>query len=435
MSANLAEAIRLSALSLQKVVKQSIPLERAMPSEITDSEMRAAVQSILYTSLRQRVKTEIIIEKLASHSPTSAVEGILSVALALLLSNEDPHTVVNEAVKAAKASPETARAAGFVNALLRNYMRNRGHITKSYSAILSVRYGVPGWWLARVRKAYPDQWREILTVQNTHAPLTLRVNQAKISVENYLEMARKEGFDARQVGPWAVVLEPACPVNKIPGFDQGLCSVQDAGCQLVSQFLGLKGGERVLDACAAPGGKSAQMLESADIDLTAMEIDPKRSTRITETLDRLGLKAKVVQGDATDFLLVRQQGPFDAIVLDAPCTASGIVRRHPDIVWLRRPADIEKLAQQQAKLLDSIWWVLPEGKSLLYIVCSIFPEEGPEQIKNFLARTPNAKLKTLPGLDSGMLRLLPTEKSEYDGGIIPSVHDGFFYALLTKEAA
>ncbi len=435
MSANLSMAIGLSAQALQKIIKQSIPLERAMPTDITDKETRAAVQSILYTALRQHVKTDIIIEKLASHSPAPAIEGILSVALALLMNDEDPHTVVNESVKAAKASPETAHAAGFVNALLRNYMRNKGNITRNYAANLNVRYGVPGWWMARIRKAYPDQWREILTLQNSHAPLTLRINRAKISVEDYLAMAQKAGFNAYQVGQAAVVLEPPCRVEKIPGFTKGLCSVQDAGCQLVSQFLELKGGERVLDACAAPGGKSAQLLEAADIDLTAMEIDPKRVTRITETLERLGLKAKVVEGDATDFGLVKKYGPFDAIVLDAPCTASGIVRRHPDIVWLRRPADIEKLADQQAKLLDSMWWVLPEGKSLLYIVCSIFPEEGPEQIKNFLARTPNARLKTLPGLDSGMLSLLPTQKNEYDGGIIPSVHDGFFYALLTKVSA
>ena len=187
----------------------------------------------------------------------------------------------------------------------------------------------------------------------------------------------------------------------------------------------------MLDLCAAPGGKSAQLLETYKLDLTAMEIDPKRAPRIKDTLSRLNLNAKIVVGDASDESCVEKLGDFDAIVLDAPCTASGIVRRHPDIVWSRRPEDVALLAQRQRKILETLWKRLPSGKDLLYIVCSVFPEEGPEQIKCFLEKHPEAHLKGTPLAPDGVLRLLPTEQ-EADKNL-PTNHDGFFYALLTKR--
>lgn len=244
-------------------------------------------------------------------------------------------------------------------------------------------------------------------------------------------MAQSVGVNAKAIGSWAVVIDPPCPVQKIPGFSDGLVSVQDAGSQLVPDIFKISNGSKVLDACAAPGGKTAQLLENYDIDVTAVEIDPSRAPKINETLDRLGLKATVKVGSAADLDFLKTLGQFDGIVLDAPCTASGIVRRHPDIPWSRRPEDIEQLAQTQAKILDTIWQILPRGKDLLYIVCSIFPEEGPEQIQAFLERHEDAQLKPNPFNNEGVLRLIPTEKEALEG--LPLIHDGFFYALLSKK--
>ena len=250
-------------------------------------------------------------------------------------------------------------------------------------------------------------------------------------MQEYLDLAQKTGVNAKAIGPWAVIIDPPCPVQKIPGFTQGLVSVQDAGSQLVTEILKLTPGSKVLDACAAPGGKTAQLLENYDLDVTAIEIDPTRAPKINETLSRLGLKATVKVGSAADIDFLKSLGTFDAIVLDAPCTASGIVRRHPDIPWARRQSDIEQLAQTQAKILDTVWQILPNGKDLLYVVCSIFPEEGPWQIQAFFIRHTDAVLKRLPFNGEEMLRLIPTEKESAQG--LPLVHDGFFYALLSKK--
>lgn len=434
MSTLLSKAIAISAIGWQKMLSESCSLEKALEVCLAGqpNEMKGVVQSLLYTTVRHRAKVELLLGKLVKKPPQENTKALLYIALALLLEGkEKAFTVVNQAVDAAKMNAETAWSSGFINAVLRNFLRSRSQLTASFKTNLSAQFNAPGWWISKVRQAYPNQWRGILSTQNKQPPLTVRVNRSKISVSDFLLKLEQNGLTGKQVGSWAVVIEPACPVNKIPGFFEGLCSIQDAGSQLVAELLTLKDGDRVLDACAAPGGKSAQLLETYKLDLTAMEIDPKRAPRIKDTLSRLNLNAKIVVGDASDESCVEKLGDFDAIVLDAPCTASGIVRRHPDIVWSRRPEDVALLAQRQRKILETLWKRLPYGKDLLYIVCSLFPEEGPEQIKCFLEKHPEAHLKGTPLAPDGVLRLLPTEQ-EADKNL-PTNHDGFFYALLTKR--
>lgn len=434
MSTSLSKAIAISTIGWQKMLSESCSLEKALEVCLAGqpNEMKGVVQSLLYTTVRHRAKVELLLGKLVKKPPQENTKALLYIALALLLEGkEKAFTVVNQAVDAAKMNAETAWSSGFINAVLRNFLRSRSQLTASFKTNLSAQFNAPGWWISKVRQAYPNQWRGILSTQNKQPPLTVRVNRSKISVSDFLLKLEQNGLTGKQVGSWAVVIEPACPVNKIPGFFEGLCSIQDAGSQLVTELLTLKDGDRVLDACAAPGGKSAQLLETYKLDLTAMEIDPKRAPRIKDTLSRLNLNAKIVVGDASDESCVEKLGDFDAIVLDAPCTASGIVRRHPDIVWSRRPEDVALLAQRQRKILETLWKRLPYGKDLLYIVCSLFPEEGPEQIKCFLEKHPEAHLKGTPLTPDGVLRLLPTEQ-EADKNL-PSNHDGFFYALLTKR--
>lgn len=434
MSTSLSKAIAISAVGWQKMLSESCSLEKALEVCLAgqQNEMKGVVQSLLYTTVRHRAKVELLLGKLVKKPPQENTKALLCIALALLLEEkEKAFTVVNQAVDATKMNAETAWSSGFVNAVLRNFLRSRTQLTASFKTNLSAQFNAPGWWISKVRQSYPNQWRGILTAQNKQPPLTVRINRSKISVSDFLLKLEQNGLTGKQVGPWAVIIEPACPVNKIPGFFEGLCSIQDAGSQLVTELLTLKDGDRVLDACAAPGGKSAQLLETYKLELTAMEIDPKRAPRIKDTLSRLNLNAKIVVGDASDESCVEKLGDFDAIVLDAPCTASGIVRRHPDIVWSRRPEDVALLAQRQRKILETLWKRLPSGKDLLYIVCSLFPEEGPEQIKCFLEKHPDAHLKGTPLAPDGVLRLLPTER-EADKNL-PSNHDGFFYALLTKK--
>lgn len=265
--------------------------------------------------------------------------------------------------------------------------------------------------------------------------MTLRVNVRLMTVEDYLDRLKAAGLEARRVGPEAIELVTPVPVDRIPGFADGLSSVQDAGTQLAAHLLPVKAGDRVLDACSAPGGKTAHILERADCAMTALEIDPARAVKVRETLDRLKLKADIRTADAGDTASWWDGKPFDAILLDAPCTASGVVRRQPDTPWLRRPDDIKKLASEQKWLLKTLWPLLRKGGRMLYATCSIFPEEGTGQMKAFLAATPDARLVPLFAGNDGMLTLLPEESGEWRSDAqLPTVHDGFFYALLEKQA-
>jgi 16S rRNA (cytosine967-C5)-methyltransferase len=433
-SAPLSEVIALAAKVWRSVV-EGRSLERAI-AVVGEGRLRAAVQDLSYTAVRRRALSERVIAELAARPPAADVAALLAVALPQLLAERHAdYAVVDQAVNAARANRATAPAAGFVNALLRNFLRQRGELVERLQRDEVVRYNAPRWWIDAVRAAVPASWREVLAAQCGAPPLVLRVNPARSSVDDYLRGLVDAGSAATRVGAQAVWLHQARPVSQIPGFDAGTVSVQDAGAQLAAPWLEVRNDLRVLDACAAPGGKTAHLAELADLDLTAIETDAVRARRIAENLERIGRPCTVRVADAREPSAWWDGAPFDRILLDAPCTGSGVVRRHPDIPWLRRKADVGNLATLQRQLLDALWPLLGVGGRLLYVVCSVFPEEGREQIEHFVARHPEAVLTPLPG-GTPLVQLLPTAPTAIGWTADqpwPTVHDGFFYARLEKS--
>ncbi|MGZ9075430.1 MAG: 16S rRNA (cytosine(967)-C(5))-methyltransferase RsmB [Burkholderiaceae bacterium] len=414
-------------------------IDRALTAALVDrSELRPPVQDALYTAVRQLAASERLVERLAARAPAGDVAALLAVALAQLQRGRHAgHTVVDQAVAAAAQwSPSTRAASGFINAVLRNFLRQQAMLVAEVQADETVRYNLPAWWIERLRAEYPRKWMAIADSQRQLPPLILRVNSRRTTVNAYIARLAEEAIPATQVGAQAVWMHEPRPVAEIPGFADGDASVQDAGAQLAGPWLGIEPGMRVLDACAAPGGKTAHLAELGAIDLTALEVDSARATRIDDNLRRCHLTARVIVGDAArpqTWLPAAGRTSFDRIVLDAPCTASGIVRRHPDIPWLRRPADVAQLTTVQLELLDALWPLLNLGGRLLYVVCSLFPEEGREQIARFRERHADACQLNLPAS-----QLLPASVTEaaavpaWQGSDLPTLHDGFFYALLEK---
>jgi 16S rRNA (cytosine967-C5)-methyltransferase len=433
----LAEVLQAAA-RVWRAFEDGQSLDRAIAAQVpaADDRLRPAVHDLAYHAVRRRALTQAVIGALAARPPAAAVEALLCVALPqLLLERHASHTVVDQAVTAARAQAATAPAAGFVNALLRNFLRQRTALLARLLARDDVRYNVPRWWLEAMRDAQPAHWREILATAGEAPPLVLRVNPARIGVEDYLTRLRSLGIEATRVGVQAVWLHRPLPVARIPGFEAGEVSVQDAGAQLAAVWLDAGAGMQVLDACAAPGGKTTHLAELADIELTALELDAGRARRIDDNLQRTGTRARVLVSDAARPAAWWDGRPFQRILLDAPCSASGIVRRHPDIPWLRRPADVAQLATLQAQLLEALWPLLEVGGRLLYVVCSVFPQEGGEQVARFIARHPAARLLPLPG-GSPAVQLLPTAAGVAawsEGQAWPTTHDGFTYALLEKS--
>jgi 16S rRNA (cytosine967-C5)-methyltransferase len=387
---------------------------------------RGAIQDISYRAMRRLGVTDALLALLANKPPEPEVlRGLLDCALALLVDEEeagyDGFTVVNQAVEAAAASPDMAFAKGVVNAILRRFQRERATLMPQATKTPPGTWNYPTWWIDRLKGAYPDDWQRILYAGNQAPPLTLRVNRRQTTVEQYLATLAAAGMPARQVGPSAVRLDKPVPVQQIPGFADGAASVQDAAAQLAAPLLDVADGMRVLDACAAPGGKTGHLLELADIELQALDHDGRRLARIDENLRRLGLTAQLIAGDARQRDGWWDGKPFDRILADVPCTASGIVRRHPDIRWLRRKTDTAQLATLSAQILDNLWQMLrPDGK-LLLVTCSLWPQESEQQAIAFAQRN-NAIRLPAPG------QLLPTASAETD-------HDGLFYALFQKTGA
>ncbi len=312
---------------------------------------------LAYGTVRELARYRFLLHELSSRGEADAeVSGILLAALHALNARTDPHTVVDQAVAAA-AGVRRGAAKGFANAVLRNYLRRRDALEAAALADETAHYNHPKWWISRLRTAYPQDWQAVLAAGNQHPPMSLRVNRRRGSVGDYRTRLAEQGMSARVLGDAALMLEQPVPVTRLPGFEQGLVSVQDAGAQLAATMLEVEDGMRVLDACAAPGGKAGHVLELADVDLTAVDVDPKRLKRVRDNLDRLGLRAKLVAADCADAAAtaVWWDGvPFDRILLDAPCTASGVVRRHPDAKWLRRESDIAAFCQTQSRLLDAL---------------------------------------------------------------------------------
>ena len=407
--------------------------------ERVDRELRPGVQALSFHVMRWLGRADALRGQLARRAPPEPVDALLCVALALIWRGEDaPYeafTLVDQAVEAAKRSPATRPQASFVNACLRRFLRERDALVAATDRDPIAKWNHPRWWVARLKNDHPNHWEALLRASNTPAPMMLRVNVRRATVAAYLQTLQSTGIHATPVGEAGVVLEQPRPVQDIPGFAEGVVSVQDAGAQMAAPLLlqGLEasGPLNILDACAAPGGKTAHLLEASAARVTALDIDALRCERITQNLERLGLAARVIAADAAEPAGWWDGALFDAILLDAPCTASGIVRRHPDVRWLRREGDIAQLASIQARLLKTLWPLLKPGGRLLYCTCSVFRQEGSDQIKAFVANNTDAIVRPSPG------HLMPHSRAE--GESVPDNqggdHDGFFYALLEKRPA
>ena len=416
----LRQLLKRAAYGVDAVVHQGHTLTRVLADQ--PAAGRATVQDICYASLREYALLAALRDALlANPLKDRVIACLLVVALRQLRARPDSgHMIVNEAVEAAAATQPWAR--GLVNGVLRNYLRHAELIVDDVLQKEPACWNYPQWWIDQVRSAYPADWQAVLDAGNQHPPMTLRVNPQHGSTAAYLELLQENGLDAQQTGEFALQLMQPVAVAQLPGFSAGRVSVQDAGAQLAAPLLDLADGQRVLDACAAPGGKTGHSLELADVTLTALDNDASRLTRVQENLDRLSLHATLKTGDAALPDAWWDGVPFDRILADVPCSASGVVRRHPDIKWLRRPDDIARFAAQQAAILPALWRCLAPGGKLLYVTCSIFPEENQCQVDAFLKRHDDAQQQPLNRADLTAGQLLPNDR-----------HDGFFYALLVKR--
>lgn len=417
-NADLAESLSRASQVLAHVLKGRSLADEREPAK--DSATRAAVLDLVHGALRRYGRDDAALRALSAHGQVAPdLRPLLLAALAALESGRyTEYTVVDQAVRAC-ARLRRPGAQGFVNALLRGYLRNRSRLAARLDAQPESRFQHPGWWIERVRDAYPGAWERILAAGNTHPPMCLRVNRRRGTTQAYLERLDAEGMTALRVGASALLLQRPVPVERLPGFPAGDVSVQDAGAQRAAELLDLAGGQRVLDACAAPGGKAAHILELADVALTALDIDAARCGRVSRNLARLGLHAEVRVADCTRPGEWSEGRAFDRILADVPCSASGIARRRPDVKWLRRASDLKGFAAQQGMIVSALWRMLAAGGKLLYVTCSVFPEENDAVIDAFLAREPGAKRGALSG--DAPAQLLPE-----DG------HDGFFFAVLEK---
>ena len=379
---------------------------------------RAALIDLTHATLRRYGRGQAIVQMLSRRGPPDAlIQALLWCALYALESGRyGQHTVVDQAVKACGLL-ERWTAKGYVNALLRAFLREGTGIAARLERDPVARHQHPAWWIDLVQAAYPQAWPAVLAEGNSHPPMCLRVNRRRAELAAYQRQLAEHGINAHACGPQALLLERPLPVERVPGFQAGQVSVQDLGAQRAAHLLDLQAGQRVLDACAAPGGKSAHILELADVALTALDVDERRAARIAPNLERLGLRAEIRIGDASSPSPWWDQRAYDRILVDVPCSASGVVRRHPDMKWLRRASDIALFAQRERAILAGLWRLLAPGGKLLYATCSVFPQENEALVAEFVTGEPTARRIALADA-----QWLPDAR-----------HDGFFYALIEKH--
>lgn len=408
--------------------------------EAVDATLRGGVQALCFDIWRNWGRAQALRAQLVRKAPPPMADALLCSALALAWNADDSaydaFTLVNQTVEAAKRQPETKAQANFINACLRRFLRERETLLAATEADPVALWNHPRWWITRLQKDHPQDWEQILAASNRHAPMTLRVNQRRILPQAYLPLLHAAGAVGRHLSASSAIelLHPT-PVSALPGFGDGLVSVQDAAAQLAAPLLvegyAAPGPCRILDACAAPGGKTGHLLECTDAEVVALEVDARRAQRINDNVQRLGLSPQVVVADASDVSRWWDGHPFNLVLLDAPCTASGIVRRHPDIRWLRRESDVAQLAATQRRLLQTLWPLVMPGGRLLFCTCSVFRAEGDAQVQAFLGNNTDAVLLPSPG------HLLPSSGPE--SGLVADNplgdHDGFFYALFEKRTA
>jgi 16S rRNA (cytosine967-C5)-methyltransferase len=463
-SAPAAHALPLAVLlghtaDAVQAVRSGMSLNEALAR--TPLAARPGTQALAFAVLRRLGSAQWARARLAARTPPPGVDALLLTALALLWPAPDQpyaeYTLVDQAVAAMRA--RSPGGVAFANAILRRFARERDQFVADAQGDPVARTNHPRWWLDRLAADWPAEAPAILAADNLRPPMTLRVNARSTTAQEYVERLARADIAARVVewaappplaGPNGEIANPAAipfptqaaqldtprPVHELPGFASGDVSVQDANAQLAAPLLaaGLPPGARVLDACAAPGGKTGHLLELGDFDVLAIDRDRLRLAKVDQTLARLGLKGQTLAADAADPAAWWDGKPFDAILLDAPCSASGIVRRHPDVRWLRRAADIEALAHTQRQLLEALWPTLAAGGRLLYCTCSVFKAEGGAQIDAFLQREPAAALTARPASPGHLLPLGDNPDMVVAPGF-SSAPDGFFHALIEKRRA
>ncbi|MCW8348232.1 MULTISPECIES: 16S rRNA (cytosine(967)-C(5))-methyltransferase RsmB [Vibrio] len=419
----------VAANILFQVVDKGQSLSNALPAGQQQVKPRdqALLQEICFGALRILPRLESIASELMEKplkGKQRVFHHLILVGIYQIGNMRIPaHAAVGETVEATKTL-KGPKLRGLINAVLRNYQRNQEQLDEISMSHNAGKYGHPGWLLKLLQNSYPEQWADILEANNTKAPMWLRVNHQHHTRDEYLELLKNEGIDctAHSEAQDALKLAAPCDVNNLPGFDKGWVSVQDAAAQLSLNYLQPQDGELILDCCAAPGGKTAHILErTTGSKVVAIDCDETRLKRVHDNLQRLQLQATVVCGDARTPQEWWQGEQFDRILLDAPCSATGVIRRHPDIKWLRRAEDIAALAELQREIFDAMWQQLKTGGTMVYATCSITPQENVEQVKAFLARTSNAQLVDSDINHPGR-QILPGEEDM----------DGFYYAVLKK---
>jgi 16S rRNA (cytosine967-C5)-methyltransferase len=425
-AAPLAHALRAAAEAVAAVIGGR-NLDTALAALKLPANVRPAAMDLAYGALRGYGRGDFLQAQLMEKPLTElVVRGLLLAALYRLEARPaDAHTTVDQAVTAA-AGLARGKYKALVNGVLRNFLRRSDELIATAESDEVARWQHPRWWLEKLRSGYPDRWRDIAAVGNGRPPMTLRVNRSRVATADFRAELAKAGIASEALDDDAIRLDKPVPVERLPGFAEGLVSVQDGGAQRAATLLDVRSGMRVLDACAAPGGKTAHLLERAKfnvtaLDLTALDADATRARRIDENLARLGLAAEVKVADCRDVAAWWDGRLFDRILADVPCSASGVVRRHPDIKWLRRPEDIAGFAAAQAEIVDALWRTLAPGGKMLYATCSLFAEENGAQVAAFVARHDDAQRVLTHGEDNEWQLTPDTDQ------------DGFYYALIAKR--
>jgi 16S rRNA (cytosine967-C5)-methyltransferase len=436
-----AGARSLAAFAVARIIREGVTLDAALHDALATAPpaLGPSVRSLSYGAIRGYFRHEAILGKLLSQPVRSLeplVRALLSVALFEIEDARTPeYAVVDAAVTTAKAT-DAARAGGLINAVLRRYLRERKTLDPEIARNPATRHAAPVWLADRYRADWPVRWTQLLAAGDTQAPMWLRVNSRLGTTEEYLAKLTAAGIAAHAEPrvPYAVALEAPCDVHALPGFADGFVSVQDLGAQCVAFPLDLSPGLHVLDACAAPGGKTALMAEREPnlASLVAVDVDPQRLTRVQANLARGNLSAEVIANDAGAPEAWWNGVPFDRILLDAPCSALGVIRRHPDIRLRKSPAEIDKLPLLQARLLTAAWRMLAVGGRLVYATCTVTRSENRDLVTSFLEGTPDANIvpaENWPGwpgfgeADGCGRQILPGEAGA----------DGFYYAALIKQ--
>jgi len=435
--AALSREMRAAAAAIEQLLAgRALPgaLDQATNDYRLAGVSRAAARDIAYGTVRQLGTVRALATRLNARPASAGIGALQLVGLSELLEPQRRHqaVIVDQLVSAARDEPALAPAAAFLNATMRRFLRERDALFAAIADEPEARWNHPEWWIDQVRQDHPRHWESVLQAGQHRPPMTLRVNLRRGTVDGYQARLAGAGRGARQIGPAALILDDPCEVGELPGFERGDVSVQDLAAQLAAPLLGAQAGDRVLDACAAPGGKTAHLLEFSDCQVTALDSDAARLERVRDTLARIGRAAEVRQGDAARPSDWWDGKSYRRILLDAPCSASGIVRRHPDVRWLRRRSDIATMARRQSEMLAALWGVLEPGGTLLFATCSVFRAEGDQVVERFCARQADAQRQPVIWRWHGerqehrISHLLPQSAPHRD-------HDGFFYASILKR--